>query len=41
MAEEVEDFRFANRHSTESEAIRKLIRLGLDAVKSQKTTRKK
>jgi hypothetical protein len=31
MAETIENFRFANRISTESEAIRRLIELGLKA----------
>jgi hypothetical protein len=36
LVREVEDFRFANRINTESEAIRTLIRRGLDADKIPK-----
>jgi Arc/MetJ-type ribon-helix-helix transcriptional regulator len=32
LAQAVEDFRFANRFKTESDAIRRLIELGLDAA---------
>ncbi len=35
MAAAVEDFRFGNRIGTESEAIRRLIELGLEAAKQQ------
>ncbi len=36
LAKAVEDFRFANRIVTESEAMRRLIELGLEAVKNSK-----
>jgi len=36
LAKAVEDFRFANRIATESEAVRRLIELGLAAVKHSK-----
>jgi Arc/MetJ-type ribon-helix-helix transcriptional regulator len=35
----VDDFRFENRFATESEAIRRLIELGLEAVKGGATKR--
>lgn len=36
LLREVEDYRFAERIGTESEAIRRLIRLGLDAEQKRK-----
>jgi Arc/MetJ-type ribon-helix-helix transcriptional regulator len=36
LATAVDNYRFANRFKTESDAIRKLIELGLDAAKRQK-----
>lgn len=35
LEEAVEDFRFGNRIGTESEAIRRLIELGLEAAKQR------
>lgn len=35
LAKNVDDFRFAGRIKTESEAIRRLIELGLEAAKGQ------
>lgn len=34
LLQQVEDFRFANRISTEAEALRVLIRAGIDALKN-------
>lgn len=33
LAKEVEEYRFANRYASESEAIRRLIELGLEVAK--------
>lgn len=40
LASAVEDYRFANRFNTESEAIRELIELGLEAAKRQKAAKR-
>lgn len=36
MAKAISDYRYANRIPSENEAIRELIRLGLEAAKSEK-----
>lgn len=36
LVREIEDFRFAERIGTESEAIRRLIRVGLDAERKRR-----
>ncbi|MEM9670643.1 MAG: hypothetical protein AAF950_17135 [Pseudomonadota bacterium] len=36
MAEKVEDYRYEQRFKTEADAIRELIRLGLEAAKREK-----
>ena len=41
IAKAVEDYRFAQRYNTESEAIRRLIELGLEAAKREKPERKR
>ena len=41
MARSIDDFRFQERIKTESEAIRRLIELGLKAAKAQKPKRAK
>jgi Arc/MetJ-type ribon-helix-helix transcriptional regulator len=41
MAEAVEDYRFLHRYKTESDAIRHLLELGLEAVKRAKPERKR
>jgi len=38
LAEAVEEFRFTNRYKTESDAIRHLLELGLEAAKLAKKT---
>jgi metal-responsive CopG/Arc/MetJ family transcriptional regulator len=39
LLREVDDYRFANRINTESETLRQLVRLGLDAAKGSKVTK--
>ena len=39
LARQIEDFRFDNRISSEAEAIRRLIELGLSAAKGRKSGR--
>ena len=41
MEKAVEDYRFENRISSESDAIRRLLELGLTAAKAQKPKRAK